>query len=363
MQATAKSHGLEGNEMDIAPVTHQFLFVGSTDTSTTCELLNHYSQSKKVNDFTEAVKLLSEETGFIPALIIIDGPLDYKELISFKIWQANWKKNSYIPTVYNELALNSEELNKLYKQQLVDDIINLKKNYGILPDKARFISGMALKKDNAKRVEPHQHKTHPLMRMFDIVVSATAITLLSPLFLMIGACVKLGSKGPAIYSSPRAGQGFRIFKFYKFRTMVADADKKVAELSAQNQYSSEVKGPNFFKVKDDPRITKCGKFLRNSSLDELPQLFNVLLGDMSIVGNRPLPLYEAVSLTTDEWAERFMAPAGITGLWQVSKRGSEEMSTAERVSLDIDYARTRSLGGDFKIMLKTPTALLQKTNV
>lgn len=84
---------------------------------------------------------------------------------------------------------------------------------------------------------------------------------------------------------------------------------------------------------------------------------------MSIVGNRPLPLYEAVSLTTDEWAERFMAPAGITGLWQVSKRGSEEMSTAERVSLDIDYARTRSLGGDFKIMLKTPTALLQKTNV
>lgn len=145
--------------------------------------------------------------------------------------------------------------------------------------------------------------------------------------------------------------------------MVADADKKVAELSAQNQYASEVKGPNFFKVKDDPRITKCGKFLRNSSLDELPQLFNVLLGDMSIVGNRPLPLYEAVSLTTDEWAERFMAPAGITGLWQVSKRGSEEMSTAERVSLDIDYARTRSLGGDFKIMLKTPTALLQKTNV
>ena len=124
MQATAKSHGLEGNEMDIAPVTHQFLFVGSTDTSTTCELLNHYSQSKKVNDFTEAVKLLSEETGFIPALIIIDGPLDYKEIISFKIWQANWKKNSYIPTVYNELALNSEELNKLYKQQLVDDIIN-----------------------------------------------------------------------------------------------------------------------------------------------------------------------------------------------------------------------------------------------
>lgn len=363
MQTTAKSQGLEGNEMDYAPALNRFLFVGSTNNTTSKELLQYFPQSKQVNDFTEAIEWLSGENGFLPELIIIDSPLNYKELISFKIWQANWKKAGYIPIVYNELALKPEEHHKLYKQHLVDDIVNLKKNYGILPDKARFITGVALKKDHAQHKEHRHHKTHPLMRAFDILVSGAALILLSPLFLMIATCVKLGSKGPAIYSSPRAGQGFRIFKFYKFRTMVADADKKVAELAAQNQYANVENGPNFFKVKDDPRITKCGKFLRNSSLDELPQLFNVFIGDMSIVGNRPLPLYEAVSLTTDEWAERFMAPAGITGLWQVSKRGSEEMSTAERVSLDIDYARTRSLGGDFKIMLKTPTALLQKTNV
>jgi lipopolysaccharide/colanic/teichoic acid biosynthesis glycosyltransferase len=106
-----------------------------------------------------------------------------------------------------------------------------------------------------------------------------------------------------------------------------------------------------------------GTFLRNSSLDELPQLFNVLRGDMSIVGNRPLPLYEAASLTTNEWAERFMAPAGITGLWQIKKRGQKNMSAEERLDLDINYARNNNIVRDFWIMAQTPSALLQKTNV
>lgn len=145
--------------------------------------------------------------------------------------------------------------------------------------------------------------------------------------------------------------------------MVVNADTQIKELASLNQYEVQEKGPLFVKLNNDPRITKFGKFLRNSSLDELPQLFNVLKGDMSIVGNRPLPLYEASTLTTSQWAERFMAPAGITGLWQVSKRGQKEMSNEERIQLDIEYARKRNLLYDFKILLKTPGALLQNADV
>lgn len=145
--------------------------------------------------------------------------------------------------------------------------------------------------------------------------------------------------------------------------MVLNADTQIQELASLNQYEVQEKGPLFVKLNNDPRITKFGKFLRNSSLDELPQLFNVLKGDMSIVGNRPLPLYEASTLTTSQWAERFMAPAGITGLWQVSKRGQKEMSNEERIRLDIEYARKRNLLYDFKILLKTPGALLQNADV
>jgi len=202
-----------------------------------------------------------------------------------------------------------------------------------------------------------------IKRTFDVMVAASAIIICSPLFLLIPILIKFDSKGPIFYFSKRAGRGFSIFNFFKFRTMVVNAQDQIDELADLNQYSNDEKSPIFFKLKDDPRITKIGKFLRNSSLDELPQLFNVLKGDMSIVGNRPLPLYEASTLTTDEWAERFMAPSGITGLWQVSKRGKADMSNEERIQLDIDYARTRNLLVDLKILMRTPGALLQKADV
>ena len=117
------------------------------------------------------------------------------------------------------------------------------------------------------------------------------------------------------------------------------------------------------KFKDDPRVTKLGAFLRKSSIDELPQLLNILKGDMSFVGNRPLPLYEAEQLTSDEWSERFNAPAGLTGLWQVSKRGKADMSEEERKQLDNTYARTHSFFGDILLILRTFPALTQKESV
>ena len=198
-----------------------------------------------------------------------------------------------------------------------------------------------------------------LKRLFDIVVSLTALILLSPFFLLIAILIKLESRGPVFYISKRAGTGYQIFNFYKFRSMRPDADKLLEKMKEQNQYGNSA----FVKFGNDPRVTKIGKFLRNTSIDELPQLFNVLKGDMSIVGNRPLPLYEAELLTKDQWAKRFLAPAGITGLWQVTKRGKAEMSEEERMELDIAYADKSSFWFDMTIILKTIPALLQKESV
>ena len=200
-------------------------------------------------------------------------------------------------------------------------------------------------------------------RAFDIAVSGILLLITLPFFLIIAALIKLESKGPVFYISHRAGNRYKVFNFYKFRTMCADADKKVNELSHMNQYDVNQQGPVFFKLSNDPRVTRLGAFLRNTSIDELPQLLNVLLGDMSLVGNRPLPLYEASSLTTDQHAGRFIAPAGITGLWQIKKRGKKDMSVDERISLDINYAEKTSFFYDMWILANTPTALIQKDNV
>jgi lipopolysaccharide/colanic/teichoic acid biosynthesis glycosyltransferase len=133
---------------------------------------------------------------------------------------------------------------------------------------------------------------------------------------------------------------------------------------SQHQLAKKLEAESaFVKIANDPRVTRIGQFIRNTSIDELPQLFNVLRGDMSIVGNRPLPLYEAEKITTDEFAARFMAPAGITGLWQVSKRGNKSMSAEERKMLDVEYAKSYSLMKDLEIVCKTIPALFQKENV
>ena len=200
-------------------------------------------------------------------------------------------------------------------------------------------------------------------RMFDILFSSIAIICLSPLFLLIGLAIKLESKGSMIYFSKRAGMGYRVFNFYKFRSMYEDADQRLKELEHLNQYSESEEEECFVKIKNDPRITFVGRFIRKTSLDELPQLLNVLKGDMSLVGNRPLPLYEAEKLTSDEMITRFVAPAGITGLWQVNGRGKAEVSEEQRKQFDNEYALNYSLWMDIKILIKTPLAIIQDVNV
>lgn len=246
-------------------------------------------------------------------------------------------------------------------------------------------------------------------RTFDILFAGTAVIALSPVLIGTAIAIRLESKGKVIYKSQRVGSNYQIFDFLKFRSMYTNADKRLKELNALNQYQIEEvensdEGPEirfddlsgtsdeeenllisddfviseedfikkkekaqnntFIKLENDPRVTRVGRIIRKYSIDELPQLFNILKGDMSIVGNRPLPLYEAELLTSDAYIDRFMAPAGLTGLWQVEKRGDAgKMSAEERKQLDIKYARDFSFWLDMKILFKTLTAFVQKENV
>ena len=262
-------------------------------------------------------------------------------------------------------------------------------------------------KDLQKRGENIQTFRLPLWkRCFDILFSGTALLGLSPLLIITAIAIRLESKGAIIYKSKRVGSNYQIFDFLKFRSMYTNADKHLKDFNSLNQYQTEEETTEdiiwgempelsenedgivlisddfviseeayinkrsheqenaFVKLENDPRITRVGRFIRKYSIDELPQLINILKGDMSIVGNRPLPLYEAELLTSDEYIDRFMAPAGLTGLWQVEKRGdSGKMSADERKQLDIKYAKTFSFWIDMRIILKTVTAFIQKENV
>ena len=224
-------------------------------------------------------------------------------------------------------------------------------------------------------------------RIFDITFSGMALLFLSPILLAVAIAIRIESKGSIVYKAKRVGSNYHIFDFLKFRSMYVGADKHLKNLDSLNQYKSETNktqgetikplfnedvvidddmiiGDNFLvgddfaipeedyinkrnndqknafvKIEKDPRITKVGHFIRKYRIDELPQLINILKGDMSIVGNRPLPLYEAELLTSDEYIDRFMAPAGLTGLWQVEKRGSAgKLSAEERKQLEKGFS-------------------------
>lgn len=185
-----------------------------------------------------------------------------------------------------------------------------------------------------------------IKRIFDIVASFAALLILSPLFLVIAILIKLEDpQGPVFYSQFRVGRNGKKFRMYKFRSMCVDADKKLKDLLAKN----EVEGA-MFKMKDDPRITRVGKWIRKTSVDELPQLWNVLHGDMALVGPRP-PLPRETATYSEYDKQRLYVQPGCTGLWQVS--GRNDVGFHEMVALDIQYIKTRNLWVDIKIIFKT----------
>lgn len=182
-------------------------------------------------------------------------------------------------------------------------------------------------------------------RFFDIVLSILALIALSPLFLVTALAIKADSKGPVIYRQWRSGKNSRPFLMYKFRSMCADADKRLKDLASLNEKDGPV-----FKMTNDPRVTKVGRFIRRVSIDELPQLVNILKGDMSIVGPRP-PLPNEVVQYTPYQMQRLKVKPGLTCYWQI--RGRSDLSFDEWIRLDLKYIEERGLWTDFKVIMRT----------
>ena len=193
--------------------------------------------------------------------------------------------------------------------------------------------------------------SYAMKRTIDVFGSLVGMILLSPVFLGIALAVKLTRPGPVIFAQVRVGRYGRHFRFYKFRSMYVDAEERKKELLAKNESKDGV----IFKMKDDPRITKVGKFLRRTSLDELPQLWNVFIGDMSLVGPRPPVPKEVQEYTLDDRKRLDVIP-GITCLWQI--RGRSEIPFHEQVRLDKEYIMAPSIWTDIKILLKTVPAII-----
>ena len=333
------------------------------------------------------------------------------------------KKSRNVYIILMTDTMSSEERD-IYMKCGINDTITREATVTELNKKIQFISDREniLFDDERPKHKILKFKITIWKRLFDIFFSGLAIIILSPVFIITAIAIKLESKGPVMFKSKRVGTNYTIFDFLKFRSMYIDAEDRLQELSkehnqyaesheqeehktitaplgdqaeqemfdmgmesemmisddeimlvgddfvvAESDFSKQKQEENenaFVKIENDPRITKVGHFIRKYSIDELPQLFNILKGDMSIVGNRPLPLYEAEKLTADKSIDRFMAPAGLTGLWQVEERGKGgAMSAEERKQLDITYGQTYNFMLDMKIIFRTLTAFVQKENV
>jgi lipopolysaccharide/colanic/teichoic acid biosynthesis glycosyltransferase len=212
-------------------------------------------------------------------------------------------------------------------------------------------------------LSPHLKGTHDLpslpvgtyliKRLFDLIISCLGLILLSPVILLAGICIKLDTPGPVFFVQPRAGENGKPFRMVKLRTMVQDADKRLADLIP----SSPLKGP-VYKIPNDPRITRVGRFLRRWSIDEIPQFWNVLKGEMSLVGPRPEETW-LVEKYTDLQRKRLAFKPGMTGPMQVNGRG--ELDFEQRFQLEMDYIQRYSLVNDIRLLLQSLPAIIRGT--
>ena len=349
-----------------------FFYIGKK-TSVIDNLISSFASGYAAENAEQArtmLKKLISTTASTPDVIIAETNIGQASLLLFSQFLNANRLLKTVPFILEGSSLNDAEVHIFRNERFVDDIVSVNEiGAEKLVQKVRFwkkIKDRISKEQTPVNEEMPSLQNSPAFlskRVFDIIISALLMIVLCPLFLLVMIAVKIESRGPIFYISKRAGRGYNIFKFYKFRTMIDEANDKITDFSHLNMYNPlKENGPVFMKIDNDPRITRIGAFLRKCSLDELPQLWNVFRGDMSLVGNRPLPLYEAATLTTDEWAKRFMAPAGITGLWQIRKKHQKRMTAEERLSLDINYANNSNFLFDLWIMANTPSAVIQRTN-
>lgn len=302
-----------------------------------------------------------------PVLFVTDFHQDKKNLLRW--WGFACEKTITIDMLSEWLSHNSEPVGRVknYHLILVDttDLRTEQAVSSIAPHYFVDFIGVRSFKMSAYLLGPHPRPVGPFVtegifrrfkRIIDLLISGLALFILSPFLLLISLLIKLTSPGPILYRHRRLGRNMRPFDVLKFRTMFIDADKRLGEiLRADPQKREEFE--KTFKLKNDPRITSIGRFLRTTSLDELPQLLNVLLGQMSLVGPRPIvekeiEYYRGYSLLL------FRVPPGLTGLWQIS--GRTDTSYEERVRLDTRYVREWTLTGDVLIILKTIPAVLSR---
>jgi len=332
-------------------------------------------------------------------------------------WFRQQARFNNIPFILLSNDFNQEVFKTAFSKKVDDYIITAGKLPAELISRLQFLCSFRKNNHAPVSFQPsaEAYKMPLSKRIFDITVASFALLLASPFLLLVILAIRLESKGKVYYTAKRVGR--KTFDFYKLRSMRTGSDELLKKLAKEkNQYNRSTaqqddanttcprcsKLPEgrycsplmyvdtyqvcdywhnyqkketaknssaFVKIVNDPRVTRVGKFIRNTSIDELPQLINVIKGDMSIVGNRPLPVYEAELLTEDALSKRFLAPAGITGLWQVELRGKGgNMSEEERKRLDNEYAdhfrgNNFSFWYDIKLILRTVPALLQKSAV
>jgi lipopolysaccharide/colanic/teichoic acid biosynthesis glycosyltransferase len=386
----------------------------------------HYFDVVKQNDTSSIITLQNsaEVTQYLksrqkPHAIICEYNLPGNNGIFLHDWIRKNKEFNSIPFILLSKDFNVDLYKLAFKKKIDDFYITSVTPAQDILSRIEFlcINKKPLTIKISEKTAEKAYRMPLSKRIFDIFVASSVLLFASPFLLLVMLAIRLESKGKVYYISKRVGR--ETFDFYKFRSMRTGSEVLLKNLAQEkNQYKKEqtisTKDPlktlcpkcitlldgescspimyienqticdywfniqkreaaknnsTFVKILDDPRVTKVGKFIRTTSIDELPQLINVLKGDMSIVGNRPLPVYEAELITGDEISKRFLAPPGITGLWQVELRGKGgKMSEEERIRLDNEYADhfkgdNYSFWYDIKLILRTIPALLQKESV